>query len=439
MLRREVREGTADALLGFVREATPRWERPDHLRPLAELFARCERGSVRGLSSVPPQHGKTESISAWLVRYLRRHPEKVCAYISYAADVAESKSRRMMQMAGDVGLEVTGKATEWRTRQGGGMLVTGVGGPLTSYGVNGIMVVDDSLKNRQDAESPTIRRGVVDWFTSTALTRLHPGTSVIVNATRWHPEDLTGVLLEQGGWDVVNLPALDAEGRALWPSQRPADFLAQQRRTIGEYDWSSLYMGQPRPRGGSLFREPARYDTPTVRGASILIACDPAATAKTTSDHSAIVVGACRWQDRQLWVDILEVRRLQVEVPALVRELAGMQRHWGAPVAVEAVGGFKAVPQALRSLDRSLRVIDINPRGDKFTRSLDASAAWNDGRIRLPQSAPWVQPFTAEVQAFTGQGDRHDDQVDALSHLVHTATQLLTQRRAPVEINLPFG
>ena len=132
---------------------------------------------------------------------------------------------------------------------------------------------------------------------------------------------------------------------------------------------------------------------------------------------------------------------MQVEVPALARELRGLQLAWGCPVGVEAVGGFKAVPQMLRQIDRGLRVIELQPRGSKFTRAQTAVAAWNDGRIRVPLQAPWVAPFLREVQAFTGVGDEHDDQVDALAHVVQMFERLpglsssppsgLPQDRAP--------
>ena len=434
-----------DSLLDFVPLASPHLDRPQHLRALAELFARAEWQEVRACSSVPPRHGKTTSIEHFLVRYLLRHPDRTCGYATYGTGLAFSKSREMMQIATRVGLPLSPnfrRMAEWRTPRGGGVLAVGIGGPLTGYGIDGVLVIDDPVKNREEAESTLIRAKLIDWFTSTAMTRLEPGGSVIVNATRWHGDDLIGHLGETGKWEQINLPAVDGQGVPLWPERWSAAALDRRRREIGEYDWAALYLGSPRPRGGALFREPGRYDRPDLlNGQRILIACDPAATASTAADYSAIVVAAGAKIDGLLHLDILEVRRMQVEVPALARELRGLQLAWGCPVGVEAVGGFKAVPQMLRQIDRGLRVIELQPRGSKFTRAQTAVAAWNDGRIRVPLQAPWVAPFLREVLAFTGVGDEHDDQVDALAHVVQMFERLpglsssppsgLPQDRAP--------
>src|SRR5204862_133625 len=118
----------------------------------------------------------------------------------------------------------------------------------------------------------------------------------------------------------------------------------------------------------------------------------------------------------------------------------------GAPIAVEAVGGFKAVPQMLRNLDKRLHVIEAPTLGDKFTRALPVSAAWNDpdgGRVRVPQEADWLNDFLNEVEKFTGVKDAKDDQVDALAHAYNAAQTLMPTVvfKTPVAKRslLPFG
>jgi predicted phage terminase large subunit-like protein len=130
----------------------------------------------------------------------------------------------------------------------------------------------------------------------------------------------------------------------------------------------------------------------------------------------------------------------QVEIPALVKKLHEVQVRWGAPVFVEAVGGFKAVPQMLRAIDPKLRVVDINPTSDKFLRSMPAKAAWNDGRLLVPQvgAKPWVDEFVAEVTKFTGKGDKKDDQVDALAHAYSAINQSFPAGTRGV-VSLPYG
>lgn len=433
---------------------------PRHLKVIADQIALAEYGPQRIAISVPPRHGKTELILHALAWYLARHPEHTVAYASYSADIAGGKSIRArdLAVAADIRLRYDqARASEWRTVSGGGLLATGVGGPLTGQGAN-LLVIDDPIKNREEAESSTQREKVWDWFTSTAMTRLTPNGSMLVVHTRWHPDDLIGRLKKKGGWTIINLPALDDAGQALWPQGGwTTDVLAKRRVEVGEYDWASLYMGDPRPRGGRMFEEPTFYEKPNVLGqAKIIISCDPAATAKTHADYSVIVVGSC-WMDSSGLpaIDILDVQRMQVEIPSLVYRLAHEQRKWKAPIVVEAVGGFKAVPQSLRAMLRGVRIIEITPSLDKFIRALPTSAAWNAGRIRLPgrigvtgaleadPSKPWIGAFLDETGSFTGVSDDYDDQVDALAHLYNAAHQMLAGRGSPPAPELarymPFG
>lgn len=429
-----------DSVLDFVPFTSPRYTRPEHLRPVAELFWRAEREPVYACISTPPRHGKTESILHWAARHIVRHPEHTVAYCTYVDSLARSKSRKAREIALANGVQLSkdmSGAKEWRTLQGGGMLATGVGGPLTGQGVN-LLIVDDPIKNRADAESPTIRERIFDWFTSTAVSRVEacgngPQGSIIVNMARWHDDDIVGRLADftdsKVKWEIINLPAIDDGGLPLWADRWPADALDIRRRLVGEYDWSSLYLGQPRPKGSRVFKEPSRFRYADLVGARLAIGCDPAATAKNNADHSVIVVVAAKGSGVNQTVDVLDVWRGQVEIPTLVGKLAEMQNHWGAPAFIESVGGFKAVPQMLRQINPRLRVVDVNVTTDKFTRSLAVSAAWNEGRVRVPMEAPWVPNFLAEVLRFTGVGDAKDDQVDALAH----AFNAVDQRNVPFE------
>ena len=435
------------SLLEYISRVTKQWVTPWHLMPIANLFVQAEYRPVRACVSVPPRHGKTELLIHGIGWWLNRHPGHQVAYISYSAEFAHDKSRRALELARHARVPVRpgiAKAHNWKTVQGGGCLAAGIGGPLTGYGAN-ILIIDDPIKNREEAESPTVRQKAWEWFTSTALTRVEPGGSVIVVHTRWHDDDLIGRLQRDhaANWEVVNLPAVMDDGDALWPERWSRSSLDARRREVGEYDWASLFMGQPRPKGGRLFKEPTFYEWPEIEKARILIVCDPAATGKTHADHSAIVVGAgYLGQDGLPCVDVLEVARMQVEIPQLVSHLNHLQAKWHAPVAVESVGGFKAVPQMLRQINKSLRIIELNAKGDKFTRSLPAAAAWNDGRIRVPTAAPWLQPFLNEISSFTGISDVHDDQIDALSHTYSTFSQLLPKsgrKRTNEAPWLPFG
>lgn len=143
---------------------------------------------------------------------------------------------------------------KWVTEAGGSYTSVGIGGPITGRGAD-VFILDDPIKNREEAESKTIRDKVWDWYTSTAFTRLESGGAIIVILTRWHTDDLAGRILASENaheWRVIKFPAL-AEwveeyrdvGEALWPEKYPAEELQKIKSTIGLYDWGALYQQNP--------------------------------------------------------------------------------------------------------------------------------------------------------------------------------------------------
>lgn len=453
----------AESLMDWIPLMSPNFESPRHLMALAEVLVRSQFQPIYCTISVPPRHSKTETLVHYVPWRLHRDPATEIAYCTYEANLAYTKSRRMRELAEATGVQFKKSAKsvkQWETEQGGKLIATGVGGPITGKGAK-LLIIDDPLKNREEAESPIIRQKIWDWFTSTALTRVEPGGSVIVCHTRWHDDDLIGRIKSEFGedseWMHISFPAIQEipqpdgtlHRRALWPSRWPLHELDRKRRLVGEYDWSALYQGEPRPKGGRLFASPIRYELPLIAESNvpykIVIGADPAATEKTSADYSCAVVVAFtgEWNTVNFRGDILEVYREQVEIPKFVARLRDLAVKWGAPIAVEAVGGFKAVPQMLRNLDKRLKIVEAPALGDKFTRALPVSAAWNDGRIRVPTSEPWLSDFLSEVEKFTGVKDAHDDQVDALAHAYNSAQmiipQLVYKPQVPRPSNLPFG
>lgn len=359
---------------------------------------------MRAVLSTPPQHGKSRSILAALIWLLQADPKKRHAYITYAQQFARDQSTIARYAAQEAGLGLTVESLDrWRTPAGGGLMFSGVGGPLTGSAVDGLMVIDDPVKNRQEAESALYRDRTYDWFTSAALTRLHPGASCVVVATRWHPEDLSGRLIEQG-WKSINLEAIDADGAALWPEQRPLKWLEEQRDRLGPYDWASLYQGQPRPKGGAVFADAHYYDELPRGGYREAWGADWAYTSKSYADYSVALQGRV-YGDALYLTDMI---RQQSEVPAFLASLKakGVQR-----VTSYMSGTEKAIEQFLAR--EGVTVKRLPATGDKFARAQPFAAAWNTGKVLLPRNAPWLQPLLSEVLGFTGVQDKHDDIVDA--------------------------
>lgn len=418
---------TEDGLLDFIPRVSPHLEAPRHLLPYVRELESAMGSQLRLVVAAPPQHGKSETTIHALVWWLLRHQRKRHAYITYAQNRANRVSTKTQNLAVSAGLTVEGPMTGWSVNGGSGVVFTSIGGPLTGEGIDGVAVVDDPIKDRADAESEVSRERATDWFDDVLSTRLHPGASCIVMATRWHPDDLSGVLIGRG-WRYLNLqaicedPATDPMGRAagepLWPSQRGLDFLAERRRN--ERTFAALYQGNPRPRGGQVFDEPGRFDAlPTTQGrVTVCYGIDLAYSAKKRSDYSVLV---------ELWrLDlpaqpraprpkpifyVANVERKQERAPQFRERIKRATEQRPGPVRWYASGTEQGVGDLM-----SLKRLEVLPASsDKFVRALPVSEAWNEGRVLVPLSAPWLADFLATITGFTGVNDAHDDDVDALA------------------------
>ena len=396
-------------LVDFVPSLSPHYMPPTHLEQLLRRFELAVDGvPQRVCCSAPPRHAKTESVLHVPAFALRRKPELRFGYSTYADRLSRSKSRKARHLAELAGVELESTSlNEWRTREGGGLLAGGVGGPLTGHGLD-IGIVDDPCKNRLEAESAVFRERLVDWMHDVLLTRIEPGGSVFVFATRWHTDDLIGRMVDEG-FEHINLPALDVDEKPLWPERWSADAMRARRDEVGEYTWASLYQGQPRPRGGRVFNDVVTYETVphTFRTA---IGLDLATSTRTSADYSVAVLMARVGED----YFILDVIRAQLAPPDFRRRVRLMANsHPTASVRWYAAGMELGAAAFFAEGDDGVQLQAMPARGDKFTRAIGYAAAWNAGRVKLPRRAPWVSDFVTEHAAFTGVNDAHDDTIDA--------------------------
>ena len=214
-----------------------------HLDLIDRVFRDIARGhSHKVLITMPPRHGKSRRAARWApLWFLSRHPDRRVMIASYSADLADDHGRwirdAIVSYGGQIGLHLHAGskaanrfdlADEDGNRLEGGLVTAGVGGGLTGKGAH-LAIVDDPIKDAADAESPTMRRRLWDWWTSVLNTRVEPGGSIIVIQTRWHEQDLAGKILEgedADDWIRLDLPAIcDTDndplgrklGQALWP------------------------------------------------------------------------------------------------------------------------------------------------------------------------------------------------------------------------------
>lgn len=243
-----------------------RWKMGRHLRRLDRtLVDLAQRKIQRLMVMMPPRHGKSVLISqffpAW---YLGTHPEQRVILASYEAHFAASWGRQARDVLAEHGAEHFGVAlrrdsaavNRWDLADHpGGMITAGVGGPITGRGAN-LLIVDDPVKNAEQALSETYRNKAWEWWTSTAFTRLEPDAIVVVVQTRWHEDDLAGrILREQAGenWHVLCLPAIAEQtdpigrrpGEALWPQRFSRARLEEIRQSLPAYWWQALYQQTP--------------------------------------------------------------------------------------------------------------------------------------------------------------------------------------------------
>jgi predicted phage terminase large subunit-like protein len=411
------------SLADFIPAISRKYETPHHLARLLQLFERIRAGEcVRVCVATPPRHGKTETLIHGIPWLLANDPTRQIAYISYAQRFAEKKSRKARDLARRAGVPLavdSQSKADWRTGiEDGGVSATSIGGQLTGEGFH-LMIVDDPNKDRATAESPVYREHQWEWFNDTAYTRLEPEGSCIVNMARWHPEDISGRLIAQG-WEYINLQAISESGEALWPERWPVAKLEPIREQLGGeqgYGWSSLYQGAPRGRGGRVFNDVYYYDFLPAKY-RVGIGVDLAYTKKTSSDWSVAVVLA--ESDGMFYV--IDVVRRQCAPPEFAASLRALKAsHPGAQMLWYTSTTEKGLADLLRS-ESGIPVVGELATADKFVRAQPVAAAWNatdvpqkPAKVLLPAAAPWLADFVSEVTSFTGLGDRHDDQVDALA------------------------
>lgn len=424
----------ADNILDYQVVVSPMLRRPDHFHLFATKIELTRHEAVRCLFAAPPQHGKTMVTLHGLIWLIRQDPTKRHAYITYNLTRTRKAARLFRHLLTAAGIGFSGTLNAVEFEGGGQVIFTSIDAGLTGEPVDGVAIIDDPYSGPKHAESKARREFVDDCFRQVIMTRVHPKASVLILNTRWHPQDMTATLVEEG-WDFINLPAIAEEGDAnerevgepLFPEERPLKWLLKQKREVGEYAWAALYQGRPRPKGGKVFHEPTWYsELPKVfRGA---FGIDLAYTAKSSADWSICVE---MWrQDRGKKDDgsrvdplfyVVHVDREQCELPvfqALLHTRHKVRKAW--KMLWRGSGTEKGSASLLKS--SGLPIIIKQPPGDKFVSAQEVAAAWNDGRVLLPdpekfpKASKWVIPFLGVVGDFTGSGKEVDDDVDGLGN-----------------------
>lgn len=444
-----------------------KWIAAPHLLHMASIIAHeLIQGDARIIIEVPPRHGKSELLSINTpIWFLDLFPWAHVILTTYASDLSVEFGRRVRDafLENENGVLRTRvrddaqKMSLFMTEEGGGMRSVGIGGPITGKGAH-LLLVDDYIKNWEEASSPKTLDDIFNWFITTAYTRLEPGGSCVILATRWVIDDLIGRLIEADKkkfWTVVRMPALAEEndilgrkvGQALWPKRYSTETLLGIQDILGEFMFSALYQQAPRTvQDSKADVSKIKYITELPNGNYRWCrSWDLAATEKTTTNKADWTVGTLLGTNsvpkviagetilanvvRGQWNPdrVEEVIRATAEadgpnIPVIIEQEPGSSgKSWAMHLANNVLMGFNVV---------------IKPSGgaNKWIRAQPYVAAVTNGKVSYV-TAPWNDPCKNELRDFPN--GKFDDTVDSaslgFSHL-H-----LTNMMSPVWGTTPTG
>lgn len=424
------------------------WKANWHLDAIAFQLTECLAGRQRRLViNIAPRHLKSFMVSVAFVAWSLGHNPSlkfICA--SYAQELAREHGRQCFKIVTSEWYRKLFQGTRiddrrrspesFGTTAGGYRYATSVGGALTGFGAD-IILVDDPMKP-EDATSEAQARTVKNWYDGTLSTRLNdPSTGVIILIMhRLHVDDLTAHVLEKGAWTTLSLPVIAQadmeipvgpdevhvyrEGELLHPDRLGHEGLKEIKATAGTYNFSAQYLQQPTPLEGSMVRwgwfrfydgEPAR----TARD-QVIISWDTASKAAELRSYSVGTVWLSRnlGQGREYY--LLHVIRSRLEYPDLRREVIATFRHWRpSAVLIEDKASGQSLIQDLRR--EGLHAIPIIPEGNKVVRFHAQTAVIEAGKVWLPRQAPWLAELQAELLQFPN--GKFTDQVDSISQFLN--------------------
>ena len=407
-----------------------------HHREVCEAFEDVESGKTPKLMvTMPPRSGKSTIISihapAW---YLGRHPEDQIIATAYGGELVSrfgGKTRELV--ASKAHQEVFGDAStlskdtkardHWNTKGGGVYRGAGVGAGITGFGGH-LILVDDPVKSREEADSETIQNKVWDWWRNDVYTRRMSRNGIVIVGTRWSEGDLMGRLLdtERDEWKLLHYPALNEKGESLWPGEFSADFYEGVKKAVGPRAWTSLYQGSPAPEEGAMFKATHFLPSPRVftptdvdKGLVRTYGASDYAVVKGDGDYTVHVVVGVDGDDN---IHVLDLWREQAETDVWVDVMLDMMEMWKPMGWAEGKGSIqRAVAPFIdkRMAERKTYYIrnQIPETADKAARASSFHARMSMGKVFWPQKAGWYADVRHEMLTFPH--GKHDDAVDAFS------------------------
>lgn len=440
-----------------------------HRKMFSLLDQFVDKEITRLIIDLPPRHTKSEAVSRRLPSYiLGKYPDAKIISCSYGADLASMMNRDVQKiMEEPVYHEVFPhthlNSSNIRTVAGtylrnsdifevvghkGVYKCAGVGGAITGYGMD-YGIIDDPIKNRAEAESPTYRQKIWDWYQSTFRSRKQKNASILITMTRWNEDDLAGRLLnlaetnpKADQWEVFSLPALTDDepiaeydertepGQALWPDEFSVDDLLSTKASLTVYEWLSLYQQRPSAAAGNLVkREQFKYCTLengildliynqyVLSQCRIFQTCDPAASTKTSADYFALGTWVQTPKNELALIDLIHTR---LETPDQVSLFKQQHLKWKPVKQWVATRGLGiSLFQTLKN--EGLPVDEIQEDTDKVSRFIPAATRISTGSLYFLDTLPGLHDFETELLGFPNAA--HDDRVDITSMAVQVVIE----------------
>lgn len=407
-----------------------------------ELFVNSTTTSARNLLiTMPPRHAKsTWGTINFPTYFLGRDPRRQVMTVSYNSVLAKGFGRAVRNIIKepsyanifpDSKMAVDRHSSDHFSMQGGGNYYgIGLNGTTTGRAAN-LLLIDDPIKSRVEAESALHRDRVWDFYTGSLSNRREPEPNgdkplQAVVLTRWHPDDLAGRIMEtdewrQGLWHHINFQALTEipdsdpkQYKALWPDRFSVIDLERQRNQSAR-DFEALYQQQPVIQGGNLIKTDwfQRYEEAEPSYMSMVVTADTAFKTKQTADYTVfMVLGLTPRGD----IHIVDVHRGRWDFPETKRRAIALNTVWRGRglrgFYVEDRASGQSLIQELR-VQSGIAVIPYKERNvDKVSRVNVTLPIIEGGRVFIPEEAVWLEDFLKETSQFPAAPN--DDIVDAL-------------------------
>lgn len=449
-----------DSLIAFTKFTMPDKEDPDDAelsryqdqyfhRALAAALEEVEAGrKLRLIITFPPRHGKSELSSkrfpAW---YIGRDPYRYVAVCTYNQTFAEDFGKAVRgimltpgykQIFPNVELRTGSKAADrLETEEGGALFFLGRGGTITGRGAD-LIIIDDPIKNSEEARSETVRNQLWEWYQNDIKSRFMSDTgAMIIIQTRWHEDDLVGRITDPANphydieeaerWEIINIPAIAEEndvlgrqpGQALWPERFGLDYLNAFKRS-NPRGFSALYQQRPTPEDGDFFQ--AHMITTYRAGDApkqlrIYAASDHAVGIKQENDKTCLLIVGVDEQSR-IW--LLDCWWRRAKTDAVVDAMIALMKKW-KPLTWWAESGHisKSIgPFLYKRMAEEKVFVHVKeqvPSKDKVTRAQSIQGRMAMNMVRFPGYEAWFEDAKQELLKFPQA--RHDDFVDTLAHI----------------------